>query len=119
MENLLQLPSSVTNDVLMSTILAEIHKMSSLLKALAPTSSSVSSGLSLVTPFPIPFSELALSDIDESDEYQLDCDDLDFLMGSTFSVSLALSVSLSSLVPRIFSFPGELLFLILLGCMKC
>ena len=45
MENLLQLPSSVTNDVLMSTILAEIHQMSSLLRALAPTSSSVSSGL--------------------------------------------------------------------------
>ena len=40
-------------------------------------------------------------------------------MGFTFSVPLALSVSLSSVVPRIFSFSGELLFLILLGCMKC
>ena len=40
-------------------------------------------------------------------------------MGFTFSVPLALSVSLSSLVPRVFSFPGELLFLILLGYTEC
>ena len=110
---ILQQPSSATNSMLISTVLAEINQVSALLRALSGDPTSLLTESSSTPPLSILSSDLILSDLGEFTEDLLDFDGSDLSigsLGSTCSIPLVLSTSLSSPIQRISILIGKYSF---------